>query len=75
MTGWRDIFIGPLRYWLLWPAIVAVLYLCGQQVMHVRHFVPFIFVVLALAAAAVLFVLATYRPGERVTREPIADDD
>lgn len=69
----QEIFIGPLRYWLLWPAIAIVLYFCGQYGLHVRNFVPFIFLVLALAAAAVLFILASYRPGERITREPMEE--
>jgi len=74
MSGWRAIFIGPLRYWLMWPVIVAVLYACGRQVLHVRDFVSFIFVVLVLAAAVVVFVVMSYRPGERVTREPFPED-
>lgn len=68
------IFLGPLRYWLIWLLLVAVLYLCGRYVLHVREFVSFIFLVLALAIGAVVFVLTSYRAGERVTREPLDED-
>lgn len=69
----REVFIGPWRYWLIWMGVVAALYLLGANRMHVLQFVPFTFVLLAIAAAVVGFVLATHRPGERVTREPFEE--
>jgi hypothetical protein len=41
----------------------------------VRDFVPFLFAVLGLAAAVVAVIVFTYRPGERITREPFDDED
>ena len=64
------IFLGKRLHWLLWAVIVAVLAWLGSESLHVRHFVPFLMIVLALAGASVLFLLATYRKGERITREP-----
>lgn len=68
------IFLGPWRYWLIWLVLVAALFACGRYILHVREFISFIFIVLALAAAAVAFVLTTHRRGERVTREPIDEE-
>jgi hypothetical protein len=69
----RNIFLGPLRYWLIWPVLVVILFACGKYGLHVRSFVPFIFVVLAISVAAILFVVLSYRPDERVTRDPMED--
>ncbi|MEQ9643340.1 MAG: hypothetical protein RIM84_25190 [Alphaproteobacteria bacterium] len=66
----NNLFIGPWRYWLLWVAVVGALFALGRYGVHVRHFVPFSFAVLGIGAAAVVFVLATYKRDERVTREP-----
>lgn len=71
----KQIFIGPLRYWLLWPVLLLALYGFGATSYHVKSFVPFGFLLLGLAAVLVVFIIATYRPGERVTREPIQDED
>ncbi len=70
----RRIFLGPPAYWLIWIAVIAVLYLLGANGMHVRSFVPFMFAVLAIAAAAVLTIVITYRPGQRITREPFEEE-
>ncbi len=70
----RQVFLGPWRYWLIWIAIIAVLYGLGQASVHVRNFVPFMFIVAALAAAAVAAIVLTYRPGERITRDPFEDE-
>lgn len=68
------IFLGPVRFWLLWLLLLVALYLCGTYVLHVREFVSFIFIVLGLAVGTVLFVLLSHKNGERVTREPFDDD-
>lgn len=66
-----DLFISRPVYWALWAAIIAVLAALGLNQQHVRDFVPFSFVVLALAAGAVAAIVLLCRPGERITREPI----
>lgn len=60
----------PLLYWLLWAAILAVLAYLGWAKVHVREFIVFTTVLLGLALAAVAVIVATYRKGDRITREP-----
>ncbi len=67
-----DLFIGRPIYWGLAAAIIAVLAFLGLRQEHVKDFVPFQFAVLAVALIA---VMALYRPGERVTRDPLDFDD
>jgi preprotein translocase subunit SecY len=69
-----DIFLGKPLHWLLWGLVVVVLYALGSQSLHVKAFVPFVLVVLALAAGGVLVIFLTYRKGERITREPFEED-
>lgn len=69
-----EIFIGRPVYWALLAAIVAILAYLGILQQHVREFVPFIFTLLGLSAAVVAVIVLTYRPGERITREPLEDD-
>jgi uncharacterized membrane protein YhaH (DUF805 family) len=66
-----DLFIGRPVYWALLAVIIAVLGALGLNQQHVRDFIPFSFILLALAAVAVAAVILLYRPGERITREPI----
>ena len=68
------IFLGKPVHWLLWAVIIAVLYWLGAHSLHVRSFVPFLMVLLALAGGAVLIVLATYKRGEHITREPFEEE-
>lgn len=67
----QDIFIGRPIYWAMLVAVIAVLALLGMNSEHVRNFVPFMFTLLGLTAAAVAVIVLTYRPGERITREPL----
>ncbi len=59
-----------LLYWLLWAGILAVLAYLGYAKVHVREFIVFITVLLGLAIVSVAVILATYRQGDRITREP-----
>ena len=69
-----EIFLGKPWHWLLWAVIVAVLFGLGSQSLHVRSFVPFLLILLALATGGVLLVVSSYRKGERITREPFEED-
>ena len=69
-----DVFLGKPVHWLLWAVIIAVLYWLGSESLHVRTFIPFLMILLVLAGASVLVVLATYRKGDRITREPFEDE-
>jgi hypothetical protein len=70
----REIFLGKPVHWLLCGIVVLVLYALGSQSLHVKAFIPFVLVVLVLAAGCVLVILATYRKGEPITREPFEED-
>ena len=70
-----DIFIGRPLYWLLWFVIAGVLYWFGQGAQHVRDFVPFVLELFALVAVCVIVIVATYKPGDRIIRESLDDDE
>ena len=70
----QDFFIGRPVYWALIVGITAVLAGLGVSKQHVRDFVPFQFMILGLAIFAVAAIVMLYRPGERVTREPLKDE-
>jgi Mn2+/Fe2+ NRAMP family transporter len=74
MSGNR-VFLGRPLHWALWFAVIVVLTVLGKQSQHVRDFVPFLLAVLGLATAVVAVIVFTHRPGERVTREPLDDED
>lgn len=71
----QEIFIGRFTYWLLLAAVVVILALLGFNKQHVRDFVPFQFTVIAVAIVAVAAIMLLYKPGERITREPIDGED
>ncbi len=66
-----DFFIGRPVYWALASAITAILAALGLHQAHVRDFVPFQFAVLGIAVVTVAAVVILYRPGERITRDPL----
>jgi hypothetical protein len=70
-----DIFIGRPLHWFLWLVIAGVLYWFGKGAQHVRDFVPFVLELFALVALCVIIIVATYKPGERVTRESLDEED
>ena len=70
----KHIFLGRPIYWALLAVIAVGLWAMGWKHLHTSEFNSFIFLVLGLAAAGVLFVLLTYRKGERITREPFEDE-
>ncbi len=70
----KGIFLGKPLHWLLWAAILAVLYLLGSLRLHTRDFNFFAVIVLALTAATVLIIVLTHKKGERITRDPFEED-
>ena len=67
-------FLGKPVYWALLPLMVVALAVMGWLHLHTSEFNTFIFLVLALATAVVLFIVVTYRKGERITREPFEEE-
>jgi len=70
----RRIFLGPVRFWMLWVGVLAALYFAGRAQLHVTSFPLFLALLAGLALLSVLYVLLTARRGERITREPIDDE-
>ncbi len=60
----------PVLYWCLWALILGTLAYLGHTKMHVREFIVFIGVVAGVSALAIGVIVATYREGDRITREP-----
>ena len=71
----RNIFIGPLRHWLLMIVILGVLWLMGANQFHTNHFSIFLLVLICLSMGAVTAIVLTYRKGERITRDSLDDDE
>lgn len=67
----KDLFIGKPLHWIMVAAMIAAMYVFGAEQFHRVDYAAFLFAVLGLAAAGVALVLITYRPGDRITREPI----
>jgi hypothetical protein len=70
----RELFIGKPLHWAILVVMAGVLVWLGHLKLHVRFFNLFSFAVLGMTAAALLFIIASHRKGERVTREPLDDD-
>ena len=66
----NQLFLGKPLHWLLWIVVIAVLYTLGTNSFHVKYFVPFCLILLALTTVCILLILFTYQSGERITREP-----
>ena len=71
----NDIFLGKPLHWLLWFIIAGVLWWMGSGSQHVRDFVPFSLKLLGLTVLCVGVVIVTYKPGDRVTREPFEEGE
>jgi hypothetical protein len=72
------IFLGRWWHWGILAASVAVLWLAGENRMHVIHFNAFVLGLLAVTAVVVAVVVFGARPGEQMTRDPLdspAEDD
>lgn len=71
----NDFFIGKPIYWALIAAVVAISAYLGINKMHVRNFETFQFLLLGLAIVIVGVIITSYKPGERITRDPLDPDD
>ena len=71
----RDIFIGPLRHWLLFAAALGILWVMGANQFHTSNFKLFLLTLIGLSIALLASIVLTYRRGERITRDPLDDGD
>ena len=68
-----DIFLGKPWHWGLLIAVSVVLALVGFQYLHTSDFNVFSAITLVVGVTMVCAVVLTYRPGDRIMREPIDD--
>lgn len=71
----RDIFIGPLRHWLIFVTTLGLLWVMGANQFHTTNFKLFLICLIALSIGNLTGIVLTYRKGERITREPLDKDD
>ncbi len=69
------VFLGKPLHWAILAVLVGLGWATGRARLHVIEFNGFILALLGVTAVVVLVVLATSRPGERVTRDPLEPDD
>lgn len=69
------IFLGPPLHWLIIVVLVALGWIGGKLRFHVTDFNPFVILMVVVSVIALVVVLLTTAPGQRVTREPLADND
>lgn len=71
----RALFLGIWWHWVILIVVCGLLWLAGYQRLHVIHFNVFVSCLFAGTAVVVTVLLAGTRPGRRVTREKIEDDE
>lgn len=69
------IFLGPLLHWLVVLIVVALGWLAGRARLHVTDFNLFVILAILGSVAVLGIVIVTARPGTRITREPLEEDD
>lgn len=67
----QQIFLGKPFHWLILGIVCAVLWWMGETRLHTRDFNLFLLILAILTASAVIAILVSTRPGDRVTREPL----
>ena len=70
----RKLFIGKLIHWLMIAAATGGMYWLGAGQFHRVNYGGFLLAVLGIAVACVVIVLATYRHGDRITRDALDDE-
>lgn len=69
------IFLGKPLHWAVLVGLVVLGWVTRRARMHVIEFNTFILGLLAVTVVVLLTVLATTRPDERVTRDPLEPDE
>ncbi|WP_420405533.1 hypothetical protein [Nisaea sp.] len=70
-----SIFLGKARHWLLFVLVAIAFWITGIYHLHVSEFNIFMGITGGLALILVFAVILDYRPGDRVTREPLPEPD
>lgn len=69
------VFLGKPAHWAIVIVLIVAGWLTGRERLHVIEFDYFIIGLLAVSVVALIVILATSRPGERVTRDPLDPGD
>ena len=69
----RNVFLGKPFHWLVLVAIATILWWMGDGLLQTRNFNLFLAIVFGVSTVAVIAIRLTYRPGDRVTRDPFDD--
>ena len=70
----NKIFLGRPVHWLIAVGLGILGWLGGRLRLHVTDFNLFIIVLIVIVVGALVAVIVTSRPGDKVTRDPIEDD-
>ena len=70
----RQIFIGPLRHWLVLIVVLGTLWIMGANQIHTSDFKLFLVILIGLSIGALAVITLGYQGGERITREPLDDE-
>lgn len=71
----KNLFLGKPIHWAMIVAVFAALYWLGAKRYHLLDYNDFLFILLGIAVACVVLVVATYREGDRVTRDPLDEEE
>ena len=71
----RRIFIGPLRHWLVLIGMLGILWIMGANQFHTSDFRLFLLTLIGLSIIALAVITLGYRGGERITRDPLDEED
>ncbi|MEM6625000.1 MAG: hypothetical protein AAF674_22510 [Pseudomonadota bacterium] len=70
----KSIFLGPWLHWLFLLIVVGGGYVLGLDKLHVSNFNPFLILLTIATVVLLVLVLISSKPGDRITRDPIEDD-
>lgn len=71
----KKLFLGKPIHWAMIVAVVAALYWLGAKRFHLLEYNTFLFMLLGIAVGCVVLVVATYREGDRVTRDSLDEEE
>lgn len=69
-----EIFIGPLRHWLLAAFALGIMWWMGTTQLHTQNFKLYLVILFALSLVIVGMFALRHRKGERVTRDALEDE-
>jgi len=70
----KQLFLGVWWHWVILLASVVLMWLAGENKLHVTHFNWFVGLVLLTTIVCVISVVRGTKCGQQVTRDPIEDD-